>query len=114
LVLDNSVSAAWLFEDQGTGYTEAGLQAVIEGAEAIVPAIWTLEVVNVLVVAERRKKIVPEKSAKFIRDPERFKISVDLVGLDNMFDAVLDHARVYQRSTYDASYWSLLIVGVFP
>jgi hypothetical protein len=33
-----------------------------------VPAVWKLEIVNVLVVAERRKKVEPEKSARFIRD----------------------------------------------
>jgi hypothetical protein len=44
------------------------LQAVIDGAAVVVPAIWKLEVVNTLVVAERRKKVAPEKSAAFIRD----------------------------------------------
>jgi len=107
LVLDNSISAAWCFEDQSTAYTEAVLQAIIDGVEAIVPAIWKLEVANALAVAERRKKIVPEKSAKFIRDLQQFTISVDLVGLDYVFDAVLEHARIYQRSAYDASYLEL-------
>ena len=61
MVLDNSVSAAWCFEDQSTPYTDAVLQAVIDGADVIVPAIWRLEVVNALVVAERRKKVAPEE-----------------------------------------------------
>jgi len=43
------------------------LQAVIDGASVFVPAIWRLEVVNALVVAERRKKIAPEKSIRFAR-----------------------------------------------
>lgn len=101
------MTAAWCFEDQGNSYTEAVLQAVIDGAEAIVPAIWRLEVVNVLVVAERRKKIQPDKSAAFIRDLERFHIAVDLEGLRRVFGPVLEHARLYQRSAYDASYLEL-------
>lgn len=41
-MLDNSVSAAWCFEDQSTPYTDAVLQAVIDGAAVVVPAIWRL------------------------------------------------------------------------
>ena len=80
-VLDNSISAAWCFQDQSTDYTEAVLGSLIAGAEAIVPAIWKLELANALVAAERRKKIAPEKSARFLRDLQQFAISMDLEGL---------------------------------
>ena len=83
------------------------LQAVIDRAAAIVPAIWKLEVVNTLVVAERRKKITPEKSAVFVRDLQKLTITVDLEGIDWVFSTVVDQARTYQRSAYDASYLEL-------
>lgn len=83
------------------------MQAVINGASVFVPAIWRLEAVNALVVAERRKKIAPAKSAKFLHDLGRFTIMVDIDGLDQVFSAVLDQARLYQRSAYDASYLEL-------
>ena len=98
---------AWCFEDQSTPYTDAVLQAVIDGAAIVVPAIWKLEVVNTLVVAERRKKVTPAKSAVFLRDLQKFTITVDLEGLDWAFSTVLDQARLYQRSAYDASYLEL-------
>jgi predicted nucleic acid-binding protein len=72
-----------------------------------VPAVWKLEVVNALVVAERRKKIAPAKSARFLRDLQRFTITVDVDGLEHIFGTVLDEARLYQRSAYDASYLEL-------
>ena len=106
-VLDASMTAAWCFEDQSTPYTEAVLQAVINGAEVIVPAIWRVEVANVLVVAERRKKISTETSMRFILALKKFAIIVDLDGLDEVFGKVIDHARRYQRSAYDASYLEL-------
>jgi predicted nucleic acid-binding protein len=106
-VLDTSITIAWCFEDQSTPYTEAVLQAVIDGAEVVVPVIWKLEVVNALVVAERRRKITPEKSAKFVRDLQQFNIKVDLDGLNQVFSDVMDHARRRQRSAYDASYLEL-------
>jgi len=36
-----------------------------------------------------------------------FNITVDVGGLDRVFNTVIDHARVYQRSAYDASYLEL-------
>ena len=83
------------------------LQAVIDGADVVVPAIWKLELVNTLVVAERRKKVAPAKSAVFLRDLQKFTITVDLEGLDWAFSTVLDQARLYQRSAHDASYLEL-------
>jgi predicted nucleic acid-binding protein len=91
-------------KDQSTDYTEAVLGSLIAGAEAIVPAIWKLELANALVVAERRKKIAPEKSARFLRDLQQFAISI---GLEYVFATVLEHARLYHRSAYDASYLEL-------
>ena len=101
------MTAAWCFEDQSTAYTEAVLQAVIDGAEVIVPAIWRLEVANALVVAERRKIVAPEKSVRFLHDLRQFSIVVDIDGLDEVFGAVLDLARQYQRTSYDACYIEL-------
>lgn len=69
--------------------------------------IWRLEVVNSLVVAERRRLIEPGKAARFLDDLQKFRITVDLEGLDRIFDDVLERARYYQRSAYDASYLEL-------
>ncbi len=105
--MDASIAAAWCFEDQSTRYADAVLQTLIDGAVAVVPLIWKLEVVNALVVAERRKRITPEKSARFIQDLQRFAIEVDADGTDQIFTTVLHQARQFQRSAYDASYLEL-------
>ena len=80
---------------------------MIEGASVFVPAVWRLEIVNALVVAERRKKVAPAKTAKFLQDLGQFTITVDMDGVDHVFGAVLDQAKQYQRSAYDASYLEL-------
>ena len=83
---------------------------MIEGATAFVPAIWRLEVVNSLVVAERRKKLAQAKSDKFLQNLQnlqKFRIKVDVEGQEHVFSAVLYQARHYQRSAYDASYLEL-------
>lgn len=58
-------------------------------------------------MAERRKKVAAAKSAKFLQDLQQFTIAVDVDGLDLVFTTVLDQARLYQRSAYDASYLEL-------
>lgn len=51
-VLDNSVVMAWYFEDEANAYTTAVLES-LAGGEALVPAIWPLEVANVLLAGEQ-------------------------------------------------------------
>lgn len=63
--------------------------------------------VNALEVAERRGKVTPEKSASFIRDLQSFRIAVDFEGINEVFGSVLEQARIYQSSAYDASYLEL-------
>lgn len=55
-VVDNSVVMAWCFGDEGNSYAEAVLES-LDSAEAFVPVIWPLEVGNVLLVAERKKRL---------------------------------------------------------
>ena len=49
-VVDNSIVMTWCFEDEASPYADAVLDSLSE-AVAVVPAIWPLEVVNVLLVA---------------------------------------------------------------
>jgi predicted nucleic acid-binding protein len=53
-VVDCSVSAAWLFEEQADDYTEAALDA-LASAPALAPGSWILEMLNVLLMLERRR-----------------------------------------------------------
>jgi hypothetical protein len=61
-VLDASVAVAWCFEDEATKFTESVLDLLSAGAEALVPAIWPVEVANALLIAERRKRIAWRRS----------------------------------------------------
>ena len=47
------------------------------------------------------------KSSTHLRDLQRFATTIDVDGLDQVFSKVLDQARLYQRSAYDASYLEL-------
>jgi len=67
---------AWCFEDEATPYSESVLEALAEG-EAFVPPIWSLGVANVLVVGERKKRLLPAQSLRFVELLQSLPITLD-------------------------------------
>ncbi len=105
-VLDCSITASWLFEDEATPETDALLRR-LEVDKGLVPGIWRLEIGNVLVQAERRKRIVPAQVATFLRLVERLPIIVDEEMDHRMLERTLALARAEELTTYDAAYLDL-------
>lgn len=58
LMLDCSIAVAWCFEDEASPATDALLERVRDET-ALVPALWPLELGNVLLQAERCGRISP-------------------------------------------------------
>jgi predicted nucleic acid-binding protein len=112
-VLDASVTAAWCFADETTAYTEAVLE-MLAASEALAPAIWPFEVANVLVMAERRKRITLSKTTNFLELLAGLAVSVDATGAAQTFDKVLSLARAHGLPTYDAAYLELAIREGLP
>lgn len=100
-VLDASVTLAWCFEDETTPETEALLSRLAEDA-AITPFLWELEVVNVLLLAERRGRITESQTARFVALLTQLPIHVDSAGAD--MAAVLAAGRHHGLTAYDATY----------
>lgn len=100
-VIDASVATAWCFEDEVTDDTEAVLDR-LRSEQAIVPAIWPLEVANVLLVAERRGRISEAQINRFIRLLGQLPIKLDDAGSD--LAGVVATGRAHGLNSYDASY----------
>jgi predicted nucleic acid-binding protein len=113
-VLDASVTVAWCFADETTAYTETVLEMLAAGGDALAPAIWPLEVANVLVMAERRKRITLAKTTNFLQLLAGFAVSLDAASAAQTFDKVLSLAREQGLSTYDAAYLELAIREGLP
>lgn len=105
-VLDCSVAMAWCFEDECDSFADAALEALVE-SEAWVPSIWPLEVANVLLVAERRGRLAPADSARFLELLGGLPIVVDASGPRAVHGPVLELGRRTGLSAYDASYLEL-------
>lgn len=105
-VIDNSVVMSWCFEDEGNGYAEAVLESLIS-TEAFAPAIWPLEVGNVLLVAERKKRLSQAAVVRFLALLGGLPIAVEQESPERMLKEIVSLAREYGLSTYDASYLDL-------
>ena len=112
-VVDNSVVMAWCFEDETSQYADTVLDK-LEVSTAIVPSIWPLEVGNVLLVAERKKRLSESDSTRFIALLTELPITIEQEPPGRMLKEILALAREHQLSSYDASYLDLAMRKGLP
>jgi predicted nucleic acid-binding protein len=79
------------------------------GWQAIVPAIWPLEVANTLVMGERRGRSTARQAAVFLELLRALPITIDHAGATAAWTETLDLARRFRLSAYDAAYLELAV-----
>ena len=112
-VIDNSVVMAWCFKDETSQYADHILDR-LEDSTGFVPSIWPLEVSNVLLVAERKKRISEAGSTRFIALLSELPIIVEQEPPERMIKEIFSLARKHKLSSYDASYLDLAMRKGFP
>jgi len=105
-VIDTSVVMTWCFKDETSKYADAILDS-LEVSIAVVPSIWPLEVGNVLLVAERKKRLGEADSSRFVALLAELPIMIEQEPPERMMKEILALAREHKLSTYDASYLDL-------
>ena len=105
-VLDTSVTMAWLFEDEASPKTESILNR-LEAEDAVAPTLWIYEVGNVLLMAERRKRITEAQGKRFTTLLEALPIRVSEPNSRHLWSNAVTVAREHGLSVYDASYLDL-------
>ncbi len=105
-VLDGSVTMAWCFQDEATAYTESVFDRLWQ-TEALVPAIWPLEVANVLLSGERAHRLTQADATRFLQVLQALPISIDTQNSPRAFGPVLALGREHLLSAYDAAYLEL-------
>ena len=107
-VVDNSVVMSWCFEDETNDYADAILDS-FDKNNAIVPGVWSLEIGNVLVAAERKKRLAMNNSVRFLSLISDLPLIVVQESPERMRGEILSLAREQGLSTYDASYLDLAL-----
>lgn len=110
-VLDASVSAAWFLPDEATPETEAALHATATH-EVWVPALWLLEMGNLLLGAHRRRRITAEKRRELAAAATALRIKVDREPV--AITAIDEVAASHGLTAYDAAYLELALRRGLP
>jgi predicted nucleic acid-binding protein len=105
-VVDCSVALAWCFADEASAAGDALLER-LKDEGGVVPALWHLEVGNVLLQAERRGRIAPADLSARIDLLRKLPVVTDEGSAARALDEILALARAHRLTTYDAAYLEL-------
>ena len=108
IVVDASVALAWCFPDEASEYAD-GVLIALKGQTIVVPAVWSLEIANALLVGERRKRLRRAEILRFVALLEGLLVLQDDQTVSESVSNVLPLARDYGLSAYDAAYLELAI-----
>jgi predicted nucleic acid-binding protein len=113
LVLDASVALTWCFDDEASSATDALLERV-KTQGAVVPALWALELGNVLLQAERRGRTIQGGIVARLELFTRLPIAIDGETSGRAWRETLAVARAERLTLYDAAYLELALRRGLP
>jgi len=105
-VIDCSLTMAWLFDDEKTSFSEKMMDR-LEEEQAIVPSLWIIEVLNVLLVGEKRKRITQSQSSHFLNVLSKMPIQIIEIQSILQSESMLFLGRTFGLTSYDAAYLDL-------
>ena len=106
-VLDASVILKWYLLDETYGQIALDLlhRFITKELTILSPSLLEYEVINGLIIAQKRGRITEEKILMAIEG--FFDLQIDLRDLSHFYQRSLKYCRVYNRSLYDASYLAM-------
>lgn len=114
-VLDASTVLTWCFPDEEVRKAKEISERIAAGDTAIVPPFWRHEILNALLVGERRNRLTPELTRAFITDLNRLPVDIDnQTTPDIVFDKTQTLCRKHGLTSYDAAYLEIAMRGGYP
>lgn len=113
LVLDNSVTIAWLTANEKTFEVEKVFEQIGEQG-ACAPPIWLLEVANVLRIQEKHAIISREVRTQHIDRLDKLDIFIDMDSFDYVWNTTVHLADAFNLTIYDACYIELSLRKLLP
>ncbi|SMM98567.1 Death on curing protein, Doc toxin [uncultured Candidatus Thioglobus sp.] len=102
-VLDCSVAIAWCLSDESSEYAEKILDLLTK-EQAIVPALWHLEVMNVLQMAQRKNRINKEQIPLILEKLGQLNIETDKAAININAIDFMQFVQKYDITSYDGIY----------
>ena len=110
LVIDASVAAAWLFEDESDPRADTAYSSV-QVDDGFVPQHWHFEMRNSLLMAERRDRISEDAVGDHLITIGELQLHTDSAP---DLDAAFALARAHRLTFYDALYMELALRRKLP
>jgi len=108
-VIDASVVLKWYLFDENFGIKALRLlgEYVSNELDILAPSLLEYEVMNGLMIAQKRKRM---KEEKILAAVEGFaNLGINLKSLSHLYPQVIHYCKTYNRSVYDASYMALAL-----
>lgn len=109
-VVDANATIAWLFNEPNA----TQLPEDFSSARFLVPWLWRTEVTNVILIAERRKRITQSQDIRFLQILDALEIDVVGEPLHRPLETLAHFARPHQLGGYDALYLELAVSSGLP
>jgi len=104
VVIDASVVLKWFLTDEEHGQKAMSLlgQYISNELNILAPSLLEYEVMNGLIIAQRRGRLKEEKVLTAIDG--FMNLEIKLMNLSHLYPKVMHYSKIYNRSAYDASY----------
>ena len=106
-VIDASATLPWCFLDEISAFTDALLDRAVSGDRAIVPPHWPIEVLNGVVKAKQRGRVVESTIQEFFRSLQSVNIVIDNRRTVDILGQVKRLSERHRLTAYDAAYLEL-------
>ncbi len=113
-VLDASVVLAWCFPDENAATAQRVAGMFKQGDTAVAPSFWPHEVLNALLVGEKRKRISKELVRSFLGDLATLPIVLEQFPAGVVFGRIQRLSREHGLTAYDAAYLDLALDNGLP
>ncbi|MCB1095330.1 MAG: type II toxin-antitoxin system VapC family toxin [Verrucomicrobiae bacterium] len=105
-VVDASVTCSWILDDEACDYADAVMDRLAEDT-ALAPALWSLEISNVLLLAERRKRATSARILELRDQLAVLGIQEEAYSQTRVFASIIPLATAHGLTAYDAAYLEL-------
>jgi predicted nucleic acid-binding protein len=102
IVIDASITLSWCFPDEQEALSIQVLDRLKRGEIAVAPAFWAVEVLNTLLVGEKRGRISAAQTQSFITDLRTLEPELDYSSIDHvmgMIQTIRGKSSLRRRAT---------------
>jgi predicted nucleic acid-binding protein len=113
-VLDASIVLTWCFPNENADVAQHVAGMFKRGDTAVAPSFWPYEVLNALLVGEKRKRISKELTRDFLEDLATLPIVLEQFPARLVFERIQGLSREHGLTAYHAAYLDLALDRSLP